>query len=117
MLAMSEIACVKNLTTTGLLERAMTTSDLYDLVRKTNAQCSAENFSVMIAAHMLVWDDVEGVQCSPREERERRRTNDASVISRLDGSLVGLGLLCPGLPVLDQAFLPKAKFATFSYQP
>lgn len=60
-LAISGIACLRTLTETGLLERVVATSDLKDSVEKIEAHCFVEKSSVVIAASMLVWDDIDGV--------------------------------------------------------
>lgn len=59
MLAISEIACLRIWTRTGLVERDVTTSDLEESTGKTEAQCSVESFSVMEEASMIVRDDKE----------------------------------------------------------
>lgn len=61
MLATSETACLRILTSTVLLDRVVTTSDLHDSVGKTDAQCFVGSFSVMIAAGVLMLDDVREV--------------------------------------------------------
>lgn len=68
VLAMSGIACLRIFLRTRPLERVVTTSDLHDYVGERKAQCSVESCSVMIAASMFLWDEIERVQCSPREE-------------------------------------------------
>lgn len=50
-------------------------------------------------------------------ESKRRERRTTSLLSRLDGSVVGLGLLCPTVPVLDQSILSGAERAKFCSQP
>lgn len=71
VLAIFETAFLRLLTKTALLERVVATSDLDDLVGKTVAQCFLENSSVMIAADMLVCDEIERVQYSLQDKRAR----------------------------------------------
>lgn len=52
--AISETACLGTLTTTGLLERVVATSDLNGLIRKTAFQCPVEKFYKMTADSVLV---------------------------------------------------------------
>lgn len=59
VLAISEIACIKVLTKTGLLKRVVTISELDDSLGQTGAKCSVDSSSVMIAASSLLQDDVE----------------------------------------------------------
>lgn len=72
MLAILEITCLGIVTRTALLERVVIASDLDDSVKRTAAQSSVDNFSVMRAASMSVWDKIEGVEGSPREQRARK---------------------------------------------
>lgn len=54
---------------------------------------------------------------STGRESEKRERNDASVMSRLNGLIAGLGLLCSVVPVPDQSISFKAELAEFSAQP
>lgn len=54
-------ACRRSLKRKRLLDRMMTISDLDDSVRKKRTQCSVEASSVMVAATVVVQDDVKGV--------------------------------------------------------
>lgn len=54
VLAISETVCLRVLKRTGLLERAVVTSDLDDAVEETEAQCSVESSSVTTATSRLV---------------------------------------------------------------
>lgn len=56
------------------------------------------------------------MECSAlhgKREREEKKKNNASVMERLDDSVVGLGLSCPAVPVLGQIFSTGAELADF----
>lgn len=53
---------------------------------------------------------------STRRENGRRKKNDASVMSTLDGFVVGLRLLCPLVPVSGQIISSRAESAVFFLQ-
>lgn len=59
MLALTETACLKLSTRKRLLERMMIPSDLNDFVGRTEAQCSVEISSVIIAPSWFVRYDTE----------------------------------------------------------
>lgn len=63
MLAISGTARLRVLTRPRLLERVVSTSDMGDLVEKTEAQCSLKGFFEVIARSILVSSDIEEVQC------------------------------------------------------
>lgn len=54
MPAIPEIACLRVLTSTKLLKRAMTTSALDKPVETTKTQCSVESSSLILVAGKLV---------------------------------------------------------------
>lgn len=69
----------------------------------------------MLVAIVLMWNDVKEVWYSTqRKESERTKKNSAAVVSRLDGLVMRLGLLCLSVSALSQSSSSRAKLADLS---
>lgn len=103
--AIPQTACLGVLTRRRLLERLENTSDLDNF-----GKVFTDDGGGYVSAELYR----RSIMLSTRKERKRRKRDDASLTSRLDGLVGGLGLLCPAVPVSSQTISSRAKFADLS---